>query len=143
VTTKKEKTEWSLVPQNEYTEMAYVYYESLEIKDLVVMMILISVLTQVAMKLIENALLSKLASLLGSGGALMAGCCRRKKDSEPEDIQIDFITASGDSTTGHLHWCQYVHRMRNPKTLRICTDCQSYLRKETSRVVQQRLEELI
>ena len=110
-----------------------------ELKDWMILMVIVSLMVQLTLKLIENVVLNK---IMASISACWRRCCRRR--SEDRNIRLDLvIKRDQDATVLHLMECGAVKKMvsSNKKPLRICTECDRYLTREQNRIYEVRREE--
>ena len=129
-------------------DFVYGYYYMVETKDLVALMLIVTIVVQVAFKLIENFALGKLASGLGYLFYCAKKCCCKRGDDDEEDrlrIRLTPVTSSASATrTIHYMNCQYVKKMKenNVKLWRTCSECRKYVDQETERVIRNATEEV-
>ena len=104
---------------------------------------MVSFLTQLTFKLMENMVLNKISSSIKAAViCLKSPCCRRRNDeNEDRDLeaQITVITSrAADNNICHLHECQFVRRMRaeNKVEWTACRDCRNYLKEESRRIAR-------
>jgi hypothetical protein len=124
-------------------ETVYYYYQIADLKTLMLLTIIISVMTQVVLKLIENAILNRIGDGISESYRKILGCCRRKAEDTNENLMIEIFTTTAATTTCHLHRCQFVNKMRDPKSYRICSDCDRYLKSEMERVVNLKIDQIL
>jgi len=136
---QEEDAETKAVAIQEIYEKAEQFVMTADLKDWLIMSVIVSVLVQLALKIFENVVLNK---IMAGGARLWRSCCGRRRHDR--DIELEIISTKTENTVIHLYECDSVKRMArtNRKSWRICTACERYLAKEQNRIVEVRSEEV-
>ena len=103
----------------------YYYYDA-GVKDWILLVVLVIIITQVILKILENTVLDAVVKGVKVGYRLMMNNCKRRKNEE-EILKIQIRTAQGSSVC-HYYECEHVRRMNveKKKEWTTCTVCKRW-----------------
>ena len=101
------------------------------------MMVLVSVVLQLLMKILENAVLGHLQAVICR---CWKRCCSRRKTV----VIFSDVTFAGSGIVGHLYNCSHIKKAieENKCKYNICAECKTIFDKQFNAKVMEQLEEL-